>query len=134
MAATALPPVASIGSIISTKLSAMFRGQLVQMLTPIAVASSRCRPMWPTRAAGSSSSTASSMPSPARSTGTTTTSPATTSPSAGPSGVVTVDGFEGTSFSASAASSTEMRFAARRNSGAGVLTSRSSISASWTSG
>ncbi len=38
--------------------------------------SSRCRPMWPTRAAGSSSSTASSMPSPARSTGTTTTSAA----------------------------------------------------------
>ena len=46
--------------------------------------------MWPTRACGTSSSTASSMPSPARSTGTTTMSAPTRRPSAGPSGVSTV--------------------------------------------
>ena len=54
-----------------------------------AVSSSRCSPMWPTRAFGSSSSTASSMPSPARSTGTTTTPAPTRRPPAGPSGVCT---------------------------------------------
>ena len=46
--------------------------------------------MWPTRASGTSSSTASSIPSPARSTGTTTTSAPIRRPGAGPSGVSTV--------------------------------------------
>src|SRR5436190_938790 len=65
--------------------------------------------MCPTRACGTSSSTASSMPSPARSTGTTTMSDPIFCPSAGPSGVSTVIADVGTSRSASAASSTLMR-------------------------
>src|SRR5262249_11118909 len=90
--------------------------------------------MCPTRAPGTSSSTASSMPSPARSTGTTTTSVPRRRPAEGPSGVSTVTSVAATSSSASAASSTLMRVAARRNSSGGVSLSRSVASASCTSG
>ena len=87
----------------------------------IAVASSRCRPMWPTRALGMSSRMASSMPSPARSTGTTTTPPLTrrafgrTERRLRPSRCCV-----GMSRVASAASSRLMRTAIRRNSSGGV--------------
>src|SRR5438034_6247679 len=90
--------------------------------------------MWPTRAPGTSSSTASSMPSPARSTGTTTTLPRMRRPGAGPSGGSTVTALVGTSLSAWAASSTLMRVAARRKCSAVVCLSRSETSASCTSG
>ena len=60
------------------------------------------------------------MPRPARRTGTTTTSAATRRPSAGPIGVSTVTDAVGTDRSASAASSTLMRVASRRNASGGV--------------
>src|SRR5262249_40228859 len=72
--------------------------------------------------------------SPARSTGTTTISDPMARPSAGPSGVSTVVLRLGTSRMASAASSTLMRVAARRNESGGVRLSRSVINASWTMG
>ena len=65
------------------------------------------------------------MPRPARSTGTTTTSGPIRRPGAGPSGVSTVDVVVGTSRSASAASSTLMRVAARRKCSGVVRLSRS---------
>src|SRR5438270_197407 len=65
--------------------------------------------MWPTRACGTSSSTASSMPRPARSTGTTTTSGPMRRPGADPIGVSTVVSFVGRSRIASAARSTLIR-------------------------
>ena len=80
-AATALPPVASIGSIISTKLPSSPLRQLrvvpARRRGRSRRAAGRCgRPA----RSGISSRTASSMPSPARSTGTTTTSAATRRP------------------------------------------------------
>ncbi len=73
---------------------------------------------------------ASSMPRPARSTGTTTTSTDTRRPTAGPTGVSTVAGAEGTSRIASVASRVVIRAAARRNVADGVRLSRNSSSAS----
>src|SRR5436190_23441147 len=90
--------------------------------------------MWPTRADGISSRMASSMPSPARRTGTTTTSADTRRPSAAPSGVCTVTGDAGRSRVASAASSRLIRTAIRRKSSGAVAASRSVTRASWTSG
>src|SRR6202790_5185073 len=90
--------------------------------------------MWPTRAGGTSSSTASSMPRPARRTGTTTTSAPIRNPEAGPIGVSTVVATVATSRSASAASRTLIRVAARRNCSGGVVLFRSDRSASCTSG
>src|SRR5690348_15781577 len=90
--------------------------------------------MWPTRAPGTSSSTASSIPRPARSTGTTTTSGFTRRPAAGPSGVSTTTSVVGTALNASAASMTLMRVALRRKSSGSVRLSRRLTSASWTSG
>src|SRR4051812_18909457 len=90
--------------------------------------------MWPTRALGTNSSTASSMPRPARSTGTTTTSAPARRPAAGPSGVSTVTSSAVRSLSASAISSTLMRVAARRKCSGVVVLSRSVASASCTSG
>ena len=98
-AATALPPVASIGSTINTRVSARPPGTFESYCEAIAVLSSRCRPMWPTRASGSISSTASSMPRPARRTGTHQADLAR-EPAAlrqGPTGVRTVAAFVGKS-------------------------------------
>ncbi len=80
--------------------------------------------MWPTRAVGMSSSTASSMPSPALSTGTTTTPSVTRRPSAGPIGVWTRTLWLGMSRVASAASSRLMRTAMWRNVSGFVEASR----------
>ena len=134
-AATALPPVASIGSIISTKLRTQARqaawSSNARRPRSIRRAAARCvRRAHP----GTSSSTASSMPRPARSTGTTTMSDSILCPSAGPSGVSTVVGAVPTSRKASAASSTLIRVAARRKCSGAVRLSRRSMSASCTSG
>ena len=100
------------------------RRQLRSVREAMAVASSRCNPMCPTRADGINWSTPSSMLRPARSTGTTTTSVRTTRPSAGPSGVVTVVTTVCSCRRASTARSRLIRVAARRNAGGVVRTSR----------
>ena len=83
--------------------------------------SSRCSPMWPTRAVGISSRTASSMPSPARSTGhDDDVAPRPGVPRPARAASATVAGMLGRSRVASAASSRLIRTAIRRKSSGGV--------------
>ncbi len=71
MAASALPPVASMGSTIRISRSATSLGILQKYFTGSSVSSFRYRPMWPTRAPGTIRSTPSTSPRPARRMGTT---------------------------------------------------------------
>src|SRR4051794_1725667 len=91
-------------------------------------------PRWPTRASGSRSRNPSTIPSPARSTGTIATSPSSRFPFAGSSGVSTVTSRVGRSRVASIARIADASSSARRNAPCEVARSRRITSRSASTG
>src|SRR4051812_47302075 len=91
-------------------------------------------PRWPTRASGSRSRNPSTIPSPARSTGTIATSPSSRFPFAGSSGVSTVTSRVGRSRVASIARIADASSSARRNSPCEVARSRRTTSRAASTG
>ncbi|OBH51593.1 hypothetical protein A5686_12030 [Mycobacterium sp. E2479] len=95
------PPVASMGSRISTGLPASLSGSASRYGTGRWVFSSRATPTNPASASGSAACAASSMPSPARSTGTSSGGLTKRVPTADATGVRILTDFRGASLLAS---------------------------------
>ena len=132
---TSVPPVASIGSSTKTSRPVRSAGSRFAYAVATRLVSSRTMPRKPTSAVGSSRVIPSSIPRPARRTGTTSGTGVPRWHAGGvATGVVTSTGTTRTSRVASYARSVTSSSASRRNVGDGVRSSLSAVSLWATSG